>query len=72
MSMERGSWHDEELEEKNRVKMKGKDASGLEKLSRGRRDGGREQARLNRCVFLIDLSERGSGQGGVLMVLNRL
>lgn len=52
--------------------MKGRDAGGLVKLSRGRRDGRREQAWLNRCEFLIDLSDQGSGQGGVLMVLNRL
>lgn len=52
--------------------MKGKDASGLVELSRGRRNRRREQAWLNRCVFLIDLSDHGSGQGGVLMVLNRL
>lgn len=58
--------------ERKMVKTQGKDASGLVKLSGGRRDERREQTWLNRCVFLIDLSDQGSGQGGVLMVLNRL
>jgi len=52
--------------------VKEKNSGGLVRLSRGTGDGRRKQAWLNRCVFLIDLSDQGSGQGGVLMVLNRL